>query len=215
MWPMMPVPGAAPALVRGEHRPPLRSHEAVPALCSRGSAAASPDGRGGLSPPGRQQELFPTSRMRWGTAGRSGAAGCSSGGIPAGSSAAEGERAAAAAAPFPSPGRGGAGAAGSAFPVGQERVAGWGGMRGLGAPGGPGPFPSGAPASRADGGAGSPPGSVRFVRSGLMHFQGHRPLTPVFFRQEMLGEVFWVGCQSPCRRPCLCKRWKNTRFCAM
>ncbi|XP_063271153.1 AP-1 complex-associated regulatory protein isoform X4 [Prinia subflava] len=52
MWPMMPVPGAVPALVRGEHRPPLRSHEAVPALCSRGSAAAPPDGRGGLSPPG-------------------------------------------------------------------------------------------------------------------------------------------------------------------
>lgn len=38
--------------VRGEHCPPLRSHEAVPALCSRGSAAAPPDGRGGLSPPG-------------------------------------------------------------------------------------------------------------------------------------------------------------------
>lgn len=179
---MMPSRGGAGA--GGEHRPPLRSHEAVPALCSRGS------GRAGLTR--REAGGAAPSRMRWGTAGRSGAAGCSSGGTPAASSAAEGEQQ----PPVPlSPPRAGRcrgrrlrlprGAGGG---TGQGGDAGSGCARGpwavpFGIPGVPGGWrcrePAGLRAVCAAG-ADALPGSPAPVRSQRWRLSGRRRLEKVF-----------------------------------
>lgn len=111
------------------------------------------------------------SRMPWGTAGRSGAAGCSCGGMPAASSAAEGEQHQRR-CPFPLPGAGRCRARRLRLPRGAPGVAGWAGMRGLG-----------SLACRGDGWRRREPAGLGavFVRSGLMRFQGQRLLSPGVF----------------------------------
>lgn len=171
MWPlMMPVPGAVPAPVRGERRPPLRNHEALPALCSRGSAAAPPRGPGGLSPPGRQQEPFPPA----GCHGELLGAVVLRAALPEGARPDPARRRVSGRCSFPLPGAGRCRGRRLRLP----RGAGEGGGVGRDAGSGSARWPLGGPGIPGGRRRREPPGSVR---SGLMRFPGSPAPRPGVF----------------------------------